>query len=58
VDHVDGSGDALFEQVCKLDLEGIVAKQKYSPYMTDKEASTWFKIRTQVFAMDRKGRTL
>ena len=25
VDHVDGSGIALFARVCKLDLEGIVA---------------------------------
>jgi len=26
VDHVDGFGKALFERVCELDLEGIVAK--------------------------------
>ena len=45
VDHVDGSGILLFEQVCKLDLEGIVAKQKHARYVTDREQSTWFKIR-------------
>jgi len=44
VDHVDGSGKALFERVCKLDLEGIVAKHKSGPYVTDRESSTWFKI--------------
>ena len=43
-DHVDGSGTALFERVCELDLEGIVAKQKSAPYVTDREQSTWFKI--------------
>src|SRR6059058_5532286 len=32
-DHVDGSGTALFQRVCELDLEGIVAKQKSAPYV-------------------------
>ena len=45
VDYVDGAGIPLFEQICKRDLEGIVAKEKYAPYVADKEASTWFKIR-------------
>jgi hypothetical protein len=31
VDYVDGAGIPLFEQICKPDLEGIVAKQKYAP---------------------------
>ena len=44
-DHVDGSGTALFERVCELDLEGVVAKQKSAPYVTEREQSTWFKIR-------------
>ena len=35
---------ALFERVCELDLEGIVAKQKFGPYVTEREHSTWFKI--------------
>ncbi len=43
-DHVDGSGKALFERVRKLDLEGVVAKQKFGPYVTEREHSTWFKI--------------
>jgi ATP dependent DNA ligase domain len=45
VDYVDGTGVLLFEQPCQHDLEGIVAKQKYAPYVTDRDASTWFKIR-------------
>ena len=34
----------LFERVCELDLEGIVAKHKHAPYVTEREESTWFKI--------------
>src|SRR5215471_5708755 len=44
VDHVDSSGKALFERVCELDLEGIVAKHKSGPYVTDRGSTTWFKI--------------
>src|SRR5438477_4948801 len=36
-EHVDGSGTALFQRVCELDLEGIVAEQKFSPYVTERE---------------------
>jgi hypothetical protein len=50
VDYVDGTGIPLFEQACKHDLEGIVAKQKHAPYVTDREASTWFKIRNPKYS--------
>jgi bifunctional non-homologous end joining protein LigD len=40
VDYVGGAGIPLFEQVCGLDLEGIVAKLKYAPYVSDREQST------------------
>ena len=50
VDHVEGLGTALFERVCELDLEGIVAKQKHGPYLTDREAGTWFKIRNRRYS--------
>ncbi len=43
-EYIDGCGMALFQRVCELDLEGIVAKQKYAPYVTEREQSTWFKI--------------
>jgi bifunctional non-homologous end joining protein LigD len=43
-EHVEGSGTALFRRVCELDLEGIVAKQKFGPYVTEREHSTWFNI--------------
>jgi len=43
-EYIDGHGMALFERICELDLEGIVAKQKSAPYVTERERSTWFKI--------------
>src|SRR5438445_1084747 len=43
-EYIDGHGMALFRRVCELDLEGIVAKQKFGPYVTEREHSTWFKI--------------
>jgi bifunctional non-homologous end joining protein LigD len=49
-EHVEGSGTALFQRVCELDLEGIVAKQKFGPYVTDREQSTWFKIRNRGYS--------
>jgi ATP-dependent DNA ligase len=44
VDHVEGYEIALFERVCELDLEGIVAKHKFAPYVSEREQSSWFKI--------------
>src|SRR6266851_2196705 len=49
-DHVDGCGMALFQRVCELDLEGIVAKEKFGPYVTEREQSTWFKIRNPEYS--------
>jgi ATP-dependent DNA ligase len=31
-------------------LEGIVAKQKVGPYITEREHSTWFKIRNREYS--------
>jgi hypothetical protein len=42
--HVEGAGEALFSQVCRLDLGGIVAKHKTDAYVGDREKTTWFKI--------------
>jgi bifunctional non-homologous end joining protein LigD len=50
-DHVEGSGVALFERVCKLDLEGIVGKYKFGPYGADGNAiNTWYKIRNRNYS--------
>src|SRR5437588_2708263 len=43
-EYIDGCGTALFQRVCDMDLEGIVAKQKSGPYIAERESSTWFKI--------------
>jgi ATP-dependent DNA ligase len=43
-EHVDGSGTALFQRICELDLEGIVAKPRFGPYVAECEHSSWFKI--------------
>jgi len=50
VDYVDGKGVPFFERICEWDLEGIVAKQKHSPYVTEREQSTWFKIRNPEYS--------
>ena len=34
-DHIEQSGMALFERVCRLGLEGTVAKYKFSSYGAD-----------------------
>src|SRR6058998_4119346 len=62
-EYIDGCGTVLFQRVCELDLEGIVAKQKSAPYVTEREHSTWFKIlnreysqmqgREELFASER-----
>ena len=44
VEHIESHGIALFQRICKLDLEGIVAKHKAAPYVTERQQSTWFKI--------------
>ena len=43
-EYIDGCGMALFQRVCELDLEGVVAKHKSAPYVTEREQSTWVKI--------------
>jgi len=38
-EHVDGSGTVLFQRICELDLEGIVAKHKIGSYVTERSES-------------------
>src|SRR5438874_2915193 len=49
-ENIDGHGTALFERICETDLEGISAKQKSAPYITEREHSTWFKIRNRGYS--------
>ncbi|KKB10973.1 ATP-dependent DNA ligase [Devosia geojensis] len=43
-DHVEGDGEALYEQVSELGLEGIVSKRADSPYLPGR-SSNWLKIK-------------
>jgi bifunctional non-homologous end joining protein LigD len=49
-DHLERHGTALFQRVSEMDLEGIVAKHSFGPYVTDRERSTWFKIRNRNYS--------
>jgi bifunctional non-homologous end joining protein LigD len=46
LDHVEGDGRLLFEQIVKMDLEGIVCKRKDSPYkVTERPSRYWIKVK-------------
>jgi bifunctional non-homologous end joining protein LigD len=46
LDHVENDGRLLFEQIVKMDLEGMVCKRKNSPYRaTEKPSSHWIKVK-------------
>src|SRR6266851_9002822 len=50
VEHVEQHGTAFFERVCKMDLEGIVAKHSFGPYVTEQHNSTWVKIKNRGYS--------
>jgi hypothetical protein len=50
VEHVEQYGTTLFERVCKMDLEGIVAKHSFGNYVTERERTTWFKIKNRSYS--------
>ena len=50
VEFVEHHGTALFQRVCKMDLEGIVAKHVFGPYVTERERTTWFKIKNRNYS--------
>jgi ATP-dependent DNA ligase len=46
LDHVENDGRLFFEEVVKMDLEGIVCKRKDSPYkVTQKLSRYWIKVK-------------
>jgi bifunctional non-homologous end joining protein LigD len=49
-DHVEEVGMELFQLVCKLDMEGVVAKPKYSPYEREEARSSWYKIKNRGYS--------
>jgi ATP-dependent DNA ligase len=49
-EHVEQYGKTLFERVRKMDLEGIVAKHGFGNYVTERERTTWFKIKNRSYS--------
>jgi bifunctional non-homologous end joining protein LigD len=47
--HIDERGEELFKLACERDLEGIVAKHKFSPYSTA-EGTSWVKIKNPAYS--------
>jgi bifunctional non-homologous end joining protein LigD len=46
LDHVETEGRLLFEQIVKMDLEGMVCKRKNSPYRaTERPSPYWIKVK-------------
>ena len=43
-DHVEGQGEAFFEQACQLGLEGIISKRRDLPYREGRHAG-WVKTK-------------
>jgi bifunctional non-homologous end joining protein LigD len=48
-DHIEQDGEGLFRLACEQDLEGIVAKNRFAPYLPDRE-TTWIKIRNREYS--------
>src|SRR5690606_3612709 len=44
VQHFEGKGDALFDEVCQLGLEGIMSKRRRSHYSSGR-STDWLKIK-------------
>jgi ATP-dependent DNA ligase len=52
LDHVESDGILLFEQVVKMDLEGVVCKKKDSPYkVTEKPSRHWIKVKNPGYSL-------
>jgi bifunctional non-homologous end joining protein LigD len=50
VEHVEQYGTTLFQRVCEMDLERIVAKHSFGNYVTERERTTWFKIKNRSYS--------
>lgn len=44
-DHVEDEGEAFYKAVVAQGLEGVVAKEKASPYLAGKRTRCWFKLK-------------
>lgn len=43
-EHIEGKGQAFYEQACGLGLEGIISKRANAPYRSRRE-KTWLKVK-------------
>ena len=50
VQHIDSGCTALFQQACEMDMEGVVAKPRISPYREVNGKSTWLKIKNPEYS--------
>jgi len=55
-DYVEADGEKLFKLAYKRDLEGIVAKRKYDPYIVGE--ARWVKIRNTAYSQWMDGEKL
>jgi len=55
-DHVERIGTNLFRAVCERDCEGIVAKHRRTPYVT--EPAVWFKVLNPGYTQKRGRREM
>jgi bifunctional non-homologous end joining protein LigD len=49
-DHLAERGEDLFRRGCELDLEGIVAKRKNSPYIPNASECHWVKVKNPQYS--------
>jgi ATP-dependent DNA ligase len=58
VEHIEQHGTALFERLCRMDLEGIVAKHSFGNYVTDRERNDMVqRLRTEITRRWQDGRS-
>lgn len=48
--HVAERGVNLYREVCRRDLEGIVAKWRFGRYHSDGITTTWFKVKNPEYS--------
>jgi ATP-dependent DNA ligase len=53
VEPFAGTGRALYREVCRRDLEGIVAKHQHAPYSQDPTRTTWLKVKNIAYSQAR-----
>ena len=45
LDHIEDQGVELFKRCRELDLDGVVAKPRWSPYRERHGRTTWLKVK-------------